>query len=123
MVMNQHLSSQRKTLLQPIIAFTTCPNVASAKQIATALVEQKLAACVNIIDNITSVYRWDSAITEDSEVKLIIKTVIELAQQVEAAIKQIHPYETPEVTAVEMAAISEDYFAWMSDNLKVTDES
>lgn len=121
--MNQHLSSQRKTLLQPIIAFTTCPNVASAKQIATALVEQKLAACVNIIDNITSVYRWDSAITEDSEVKLIIKTVIELAQQVEAAIKQIHPYETPEVTAVEMAAISEDYFAWMSDNLQITDES
>ena len=112
-------------MFQPIIAFTTCPNDSVAEKIAQLLVSKRLAACVNMISNVSSVYMWEGKIENDSEVKLVIKSVMEKVHEIEAVIKSVHPYEVPEVTAVEMAAISEDYFAWMANtmNLKVDEKT
>ena len=100
--------------MSALIVITTAPDRAVAQKIAHALVEQKLAACVNILAECTSVYRWQGTIETAGEVPLLIKTRAEIYAEVETAIKGLHPYELPEIVAVPVEHGSSDYLAWIN---------
>lgn len=93
--------------------FTTFPSIEAAREVARALVEAKLAACVNIIPAVVSIYRWDSAVCEDAEVAALIKTRRELVADVMVAIAARHPYATPALVAYDIATGSQDYLNWI----------
>lgn len=92
---------------------TTTSNKKNAVDIARFLIENRLAACVNIVPNITSIYRWDSNICEEEEFLLNIKTKEELFQKVQEAIISKHEYELPEIIAVKIEKGSDDYLKWI----------
>lgn len=96
-----------------IVVFCSCPDDAAGERIATALVEGQLAACVNRIPGIVSTYRWQGAIQRDTEVLLVIKTMRERFDALRARIVELHPYELPEVIAVDIAAGSTPYLDWI----------
>ena len=93
--------------------FTCCPNDVALK-IARQVVHKKLAACVNIVPGIQSVYRWHDAIEEAKEVLLMIKTTQACYKALEEEISQHHPYELPEILAVPVAQCSEAYLQWLN---------
>lgn len=97
-----------------IVVFCTCPDEASAERIATALVEERLAACVNRIPGIASTYRWQGKVCRDSEHLLVIKTTRERFDALRERIVALHPYELPEVIAVDIALGSAPYLEWIA---------
>ena len=96
-----------------VVALSTCPNEATAREIAEALVTEGLAACVNRVPGIVSTYFWDGALQEDGEILLIIKTTTGRISELEARLKALHPYELPEFVAVPVAGGNEQYFEWV----------
>lgn len=96
----------------------TCPSAEVADQLATALVERRAAACVNIVPGITSVYHWQGEICRDSEVLLLVKTRLEAAERLLGIVAEIHPYEVPEVLWTEVTNGNRTYLEWLSENLK-----
>jgi periplasmic divalent cation tolerance protein len=94
----------------------TCPDQETASRIASALVEQRLAACVNILPGVRSVYRWQAAIEWGDEQLLLIKSRATRYGDIEAAIKALHPYELPEVIAVPISAGLPAYLAWIKES-------
>ncbi len=96
---------------------TTAGSAEEARKIAHALVEGKLAACVNVIPQIQSVYRWQGKIEEAQEWLLIIKTTDAAFGRVKDAIKQLHSYELPECIAVEIKDGSPEYLKWIGDSV------
>ena len=98
------------------VILSTAANSEEAKKIARHLVRERLAACINIVPKITSIYEWKGEIVEDSEVLLIIKAA-DFAK-VEEAIKQLHSYEVPEIISFEIDKGSRDYLEWMRDVLQ-----
>jgi periplasmic divalent cation tolerance protein len=101
-----------------LIVFTTTADEAEAESLATQLVEQKLAACVQILPKIISVYVWEGKIRRDSECLLLIKTGDEKFAEVEAFIKAKAGYETPEIVAVKADSVSDNYSVWLNGYLK-----
>ncbi len=97
------------------LIYSTAPNILEAKKIARTLVEQKLAACVNIVGGVESLYEWQGEIETAQEVLLLIKA-FDFAK-VEAKIKELHSYEVPEIVAVEVARASQEYREWMEQVL------
>lgn len=89
-----------------------------ANNIAKSLVSEKLAACVNISDNITSVYTWENKVVEDNEILLIIKSKTSLFPKVEAKIKQLHTYEVPEIISIDIQDGSKDYLKWLNQSVQ-----
>lgn len=89
-----------------------------ANNIAKSLVSEKLAACVNISDNITSIYSWDDKIVEDNEILLIIKSKKNLFTKVEAKIKQLHTYDVPEIISIDIQDGSNDYLKWLNQSVQ-----
>lgn len=100
-------------LNQPLLVLTNVPQQALADAMARTLVEQGLAACVNILPPVTSVYRWQGEVEQASEIPLLIKTTQARYQELEQAILQLHPYEVPEIVALPLAAGLPAYLAWM----------
>jgi periplasmic divalent cation tolerance protein len=96
----------------------TCPNMENAKQIASHLVEEKYAACVNIIPNTTSIYRWQEQTQCDEEVQLLIKTESVKFNLVCGEIKSLHQYDTPEVIALNIQQGDKEYLNWIKESLK-----
>ena len=94
----------------------TCPDKESAQLIAEQLVGQELAACVNILPGVISVYRWLGNIEESQEHLLIIKTVSDVLEELVNTINDLHPYELPEVIGVPIESGSLDYLNWISEN-------
>ena len=101
-----------KTYLQ---VTTTTETKEQAEKIAQYLVEAKLAACVQINGPITSIYRWKGKVENAQEWLCLIKTQDDLYDKVEAAIKKLHPYETPEIIAVPIVKGSKEYLSWLDD--------
>jgi periplasmic divalent cation tolerance protein len=101
-----------------LLILCTCPDAESAAAIARALVGERLAACVNRMPGLTSVYRWQSEIHEDNEVLLLIKTRRELFERLRARIIELHPYDVPEVIALDVAAGHEPYLEWLRTETK-----
>jgi periplasmic divalent cation tolerance protein len=97
-----------------VVVFITVPTQEVGSQIARALVGSKLAACVNILPGISSVYSWQGAIQQDDELLLVAKTRTTLFDQLAAAVKKIHPYDVPEVIALPILTGSKEYLAWIN---------
>jgi len=100
-----------------IQVLTTTEKKEDAEKIAMALVERKLAACVQITGPITSTYRWKGNIEKAEEWQCVIKSRKDLFRDIEKAIKSVHPYEVPEIIAVPIAAGSGDYLDWLQGEL------
>ncbi len=100
------------------IILCTCPDIECAKSIAHHLVKEKHAACVNIIPNVISVYRWQDEIESDNEVQLIIKTQTNKFNAVADEIKRLHRYDTPEIIAMNIQQGDNHYLNWITESLK-----
>jgi periplasmic divalent cation tolerance protein len=100
--------------MQTLLVLTNLPDAPSAERLATALVERRLAACVNQLAPCRSTYRWQGAVTCDDEIPLLIKTTAARYPALEAAIRELHPYELPEVVAVDIAQGLPAYLAWVA---------
>jgi periplasmic divalent cation tolerance protein len=100
-----------------IVALSTCETQDDAIRIANHLVEKQLAACVNILPGITSVYRWKGKIERAGEFLLVIKTSSALLENLKLELKTIHPYDVPELVALTIVDGAESYLDWMSDQL------
>ncbi|WP_374244638.1 divalent-cation tolerance protein CutA [Zoogloea sp.] len=98
---------------ETLLVLTNLPDADSARQIARQLVEQRLAACVNILPACTSVYRWNDAIESAAEVPLLIKTTLARYPALQAALTELHPYELPEIIAVPLHEGLPAYLAWV----------
>jgi periplasmic divalent cation tolerance protein len=96
-----------------LIVLCTCPDRETAESLANEALAQRLAACVNIIDRVTSVFEWQSAIEREQEVLLLAKTSREAYDALEILWKSRHPYELPEVIAVPIETGSESYLQWI----------
>lgn len=99
------------------IILTTAGSEAEARKIAQALVERRLAACVNIVGPIHSVYRWKGAVESAPEQLLIIKTTAAAFPRVRDAIRELHSYELPECVMLSVEAGSEDYLKWIGESV------
>lgn len=102
---------------QALIVLCTCPNEETAAELANELVARRLAACVNVIGHMRSIYRWEGAINTDDETMMLIKTTASAFPALETVIMDRHPYELPEIIAVPVERGSERYLAWINDSL------
>ena len=100
-------------MTEALLVVTNCPDDAVAERIALALVEQGFAACVNQLAAVRSIYRWQGNVERANEVPLLIKTTRERYGDVEHAIRQLHPYEVPEIIALSIAAGHAAYLRWI----------
>lgn len=103
---------------QPLLVMTNCPDIGTAKVLAQRLVEHRLAACVTILPGVQSLYWWQGAIEEAAEVTLSIKTVGARYEDLEKAIKTIHPYDLPEIIAMPIARGDVAYLQWIGEETR-----
>jgi periplasmic divalent cation tolerance protein len=99
------------------IVLTTASSRDEAKRIAKALVEERLAACVNLVGGVESIYRWQGEVEEAAEVLLLIKTNVEKLEALETAVRRLHSYEVPEFLIFEVNGGSAAYLKWLDDSL------
>ena len=100
-----------------LLVLVTALNEDEARRIANGLVEERLAACVNIVGAIESVYRWEGQVRTDRETLLIIKTTDERFEELEQRVKELHSYTTPEVIAFKIERGSSEYLSWLQDSV------
>ena len=100
------------------LVLTTFDNVDAAQRFAQQLVEKKLAACVNILPEITSIYRWQDKVEQTSEVLLHIKTSRHCLTELCQMLKQQHPYDVPEIIALDITSGDNDYLNWINEMVK-----
>ncbi len=105
-------------MTQALLVLTNLPDLASAQALAHSLVEQKLAACANILPAVQSVYRWQGALEQAEEVSVLLKTSEARYAELEAAIGALHPYAVPEIIAVPIVAGLPAYLAWVAAETK-----
>lgn len=104
--------------MEHLVVFVTTPSEEEATKISKVLVEEKLAACINIVRNIRSIYSWQGKIEDESEALMIIKTKYELYEELEKRIKELHSYTVPEIIAVKIKKGSESYINWLNEVTK-----
>ncbi len=95
------------------IVLTTTENRAEAEQIASTLVQRRLAACVQLVDPVTSVYRWKGQVEQSQEILVLIKTTKDQLEALKAAIGQLHSYDVPEIIATQITWGHQPYLEWM----------
>lgn len=98
---------------QCLVVLCSCPEGDSAAQLASALVEARLAACVNRVPGLVSTYRWEGEVQQSDEVLLLIKTTRERLPALSTQIRALHPYELPEIIAVPVLGGLEEYLDWV----------
>ena len=101
-----------------IVVLTSCAAKADAERLARALVEGRLAACVNVVPGVRSVYHWKGAMESGEEFLLIIKTSRDLFGPLREEMEKLHPYELPELLALPVVAGAENYLSWLQSNLR-----
>ena len=101
-----------------IVVFTTCALESDAERMARALVDGRLAACVNVVPGVRSFYHWKGETQSSQEFLLIVKTSRDLFGALRAEMERIHPYEVPELLALPVVAGAENYLAWLQANLR-----
>jgi periplasmic divalent cation tolerance protein len=99
------------------LVFVMAANLKEASSIGRALVEDRLAACVNVISSVRSIYRWRGAIEESDECLMLIKTTSSSYPRLEKRVKQLHSYEVPEVIAMPLINGSAEYLKWVIDSV------
>ena len=100
--------------MSALLVITNLPDRASAERLADALIEARVAACVNILAPCRSVFRWKDAVQHDEEHPLLVKTTAERYPELEAAIRAAHPYELPEIIAVPIERGLPEYLGWIA---------
>lgn len=113
-------SSKQSAIPNPpstIVVLTTTETPLQAEQLAQLLVDAELAACVQILPPMTSIYRWQGKVERATETLLLIKTLREKYSTLEAAIKTHHPYQTPEIIALPVKAGSAEYLTWLASSV------
>ena len=100
-------------MARAVVVFVTCPTRAAARRIASALVARRLAACVNVLPGVESLFRWEGKVDQAREALLIIKTRAARLEALRRAVVALHPYEVPEVIAVPVAAGHRPYLRWV----------
>jgi periplasmic divalent cation tolerance protein len=100
------------------VVFTTTADTAEAEKIARALVERRLAACVNILPQVRAIYRWQGKVEDATEILLIIKTTAAHSPAVRDAIRELHSYDVPECIALPVADGSPDYLKWLTESVQ-----
>jgi periplasmic divalent cation tolerance protein len=100
-------------MAEALVIFCTCPDQATAGRLAAGLVENRLAACVNVLAGIRSIYRWQGEVSDDEEVLMVIKTTETRYPRLEEWLRANHPYDVPEIVAVAVSRISNDYLDWI----------
>lgn len=99
-----------------VVVYVTAPEEAAGR-LARGLIDRKLAGCVNVLPAVRSVYRWKGAVEEGTESLLIIKTTKERLPALAEGVKDLHPYEVPEIIALPITAGSDAYCAWLRENV------
>ncbi len=99
--------------MQALIVICTCPDEVVAKRIAEALVGERLAACVNLLPAVASTYRWEGKICRETESMMLIKTTRDRFQALRERLLSLHPYDVPEIVAVDIATGSAAYLDWI----------
>jgi periplasmic divalent cation tolerance protein len=105
---------------EAVVVFMTAANADEARRIADRLVEVQLAACVQILPEIESVYRWKNEVQREKEVLLLAKTTDDRFNELEKEVRAMHSYETPEIVAVPVTGVSAPYRAWLLDSMVAT---
>ena len=95
------------------VVLVTAPDDGVARGLARELVARGMAACVNLVGGVTSVYRWEGAVMEDPEVLMIVKTRADRVPSIEAFLAEAHPYDTPECVALAPASVEPRYLEWL----------
>jgi periplasmic divalent cation tolerance protein len=101
-----------------IVVFITTSSVEEAQKIGSTLVEERLVACTNIISPVQSIFRWEGKISDEREALLMAKTKGALFDDIVVRVKQLHSYSVPEIIAIPIAAGSQDYLNWISEETK-----
>lgn len=101
-----------------LVCYCTCPDPATADRIANTLVAEHLAACVNVLPGVRSVYRWQGAVEHADEVLLVIKTAADRLEALTARITSLHPAELPELIAVEAVGGLPAYLSWVANQTR-----
>lgn len=106
----------KQTQSEPIVVYITAPGEEEAAVLARVLVEAKLAACVNMVSNVRSIYSWQGKIEDDRELLMIIKTQRHLFDRLAAKVREIHSYDVPEIIALPIVEGSPDYLRWLRES-------
>ncbi len=101
------------------VIFVTCSGAEEAQRIGRHLVESRLAACVNVIPQVQSIYRWEGAIQDDTESLLICKTRQDRVEAFMSEVRSIHSYDVPELVCLDAAAVEEHYASWLVQQTQV----
>jgi periplasmic divalent cation tolerance protein len=105
---------------ETLLVLTNLPDRDAAVKLARELVERRLAACVNVLAECTSIYRWKGTVENAREVPLLIKSRSALYEELEAAINELHPYELPEIIAVPVVRGLAEYLAWVGEGTSIS---
>lgn len=100
------------------ITFATCKDRRQATKIARALVRERLAACVNIVPGVASIYAWEGKVEEGREVLLLIKSRSSLSKKLASRVKELHSYTVPEVVTIPIASGNPDYLRWVRESTR-----
>jgi periplasmic divalent cation tolerance protein len=100
-----------------LVVLITAPTVSDARTIARVLIEERLAACVNVLPECRSVYRWDDGVVEEAEAMMIAKTARDLFPQLASRVTEIHPYAVPEVVGLPVMKVTDPYRRFLSDGV------
>jgi periplasmic divalent cation tolerance protein len=101
-----------------LLCLVTIDDPAKAAEIARALVERKLAACVNIVTEVRSIYRWEGEICDDSERLMFIKTTSDLFPRLQTTVKELHPYDVPEIISLKIDQGLPEYLQWIDESTR-----
>ncbi|HMD34163.1 MAG TPA: divalent-cation tolerance protein CutA [Vicinamibacterales bacterium] len=101
-----------------VVVLTTMPDDGRADELAGALVDERLAACVNVLAPMTSIYRWKGAAEREAERQLVIKTTRDRLTALEARVRELHPYELPEFVVVTVESASKAYAEWVTEQTR-----
>ena len=102
----------------PVVVLTALAAPPDAERIARALVEERLAACVNVVPGVVSIYRWKGVVEKENELLLVIKTIGEKVEQLKARLLQLHPYELPEVVVIPIGGGHKAYLEWIAEQVQ-----
>jgi periplasmic divalent cation tolerance protein len=108
---------------ETLVVLVTAPTMEQAAQLGRTLVEERLAACANLVPGLRSIYRWQDAVQDDAEVLLLIKTTAARFDRLAQRVRELHSYETPEVLALPVVAGSPAYLQWLTAQVGPEDKS
>ncbi|MGH8280009.1 MAG: divalent-cation tolerance protein CutA [Gammaproteobacteria bacterium] len=101
-----------------LVVFCTCPDRESGERLGGALVQERLAACVNVVPGLTSIYRWEGALKMEPECLLIIKAMASRFADLRQRLRELHPYELPEIIALPICDGDPEYLKWLTANAR-----